>query len=176
MRSVGLGSFAWYLSALMDMDGSFDQSRIGFARAAMEPNRDAWQPGARSRTARLLASIHSRPAWSGLYAAGLRSLVLAAAPRSLPAICPPCPPPAVPPGARLTTKRLTSSTASDDSAALRPPHPAQPQRPLPGTAPQKPRALPSRAKHAGPISLRLRQGAHPRLGPRAAGSQDQHQI
>jgi hypothetical protein len=87
--------------------------------------------------------------------------------------------PLLPASARPTTKRLASIPRSfrrrQRCTALHCNTSPASAASISGTAPQKP-SSPSRAKHAGPISLRLRQGARPRRGHRAAGSQDQHHV
>jgi hypothetical protein len=152
------------------------------------PRCMAWQVHASIEPASPPCGLDSLSARSGLslHAAGSCVPPLLKRRHRPPARPPPCAAarccvvlPLLPASARPTTKRLASIPRSfrrrQRCTALYCNTSPASAASISGTAPQKP-SSPSRAKHAGPISLRLRQGARPRRGHRAAGSQDQHHV
>jgi hypothetical protein len=174
----------------ISMDGSLDLPALDWqARFGSIAARDALQVRLLIETASPLSGLHSPPSrllllrreyfaaavstWScsvsASYPISIPSHPISSRPIPRPRCCPLG---AVPSHQASTTKRLTASTALKRLPTTLP-RPC----PLPPTnspyiwhgAPEA-ELLQSRAKHAGSISLRLRQGAHSRLGPRGCGN------
>lgn len=135
-------------------------SRSGLARF---PSRPGCMAGACLDPDCQSAVWHSL---SALCTAVLRVVCCRCCITDIPPSCVRVQPPCSPPGAIRLRQQSAQGPARPHAATTE-----APRLPRALYLARRPRSrvLPSRAKHAGPISLRLRQGPHSRLAPRACG-------